>query len=95
MITRTLIAAGALVALVGCGAAEARTGTRAINNASGLACNQARRTLEQAVENYTILKGEAPVNEAALVPDYLLMQTPLMDIDATGAVVPQLGGGCG
>ena len=85
---------GAAFGASGCVAAEAETGTKTIAGATELQCSEARRTLAQAVENYSLLEGKPPRNETALVPGYLLMTSPLMDLDATGNVVAAPNSGC-
>lgn len=87
----TLAALGSLAA---CRPVDAETGTNAIGQATELQCNDARRTLQQAIDNYEILEGHLPRNEAALVPGYLVMQSALMDLDADGNVVAAPGSGC-
>lgn len=66
----------------------------AVRGASELQCNQARRDYVSAVENYSILEAKVPTSEMELVPQYLRMPSDLMDVDATGNVVAQPGGGC-
>jgi len=84
----------ALGSLAACRPVDAETGTNAIGQATELQCNDARRTLQQAIDNYEILEGHLPRSEAALVPGYLVMQSTLMDIDADGNVVAAPGSGC-
>jgi hypothetical protein len=57
-------------------------------------CHEARRSLEQAVENFDLLEGHMPRSEMALVPKYLVSASSLMDIDAQGNVVATPGSGC-
>ena len=90
----TFATLAAVTLTAGCRPVDAETGTNAIDQATELQCNDARRTLQQAIDNYEILEGHLPRNEAALVPGYLVMQSPLMDIDADGHVVPAPGTGC-
>ena len=90
----TLATAAVLATASACRPVDAETGTNAINQATELQCNDARRTLQQAIDNYEILEGKLPRDEAALVPGYLVMQSTLMDIDADGSVVPAPGSGC-
>ncbi|MEN9643738.1 MAG: hypothetical protein RL238_407 [Actinomycetota bacterium] len=90
----TLGTLAALASVAACRPVDAETGTNAIGQASELQCNDARRTVEQAVDNYEILEGHLPRSESALVPGYLVMQSALMDIDAEGHVVPAPGSGC-
>ena len=92
--TLTLATVAVLSAASACRPVDAETGTNAINQATELQCNDARRTLQQAIDNYEILEGHLPRSEAALVPGYLVMQSPLMDIDAEGNVIPAPGSGC-
>jgi hypothetical protein len=90
----TLAAVAVLSTASACRPVDAETGTNAINQATELQCNDARRTLQQAIDNYELLEGKLPRDEAALVPGYLVMQSPLMDIDAGGNVIPAPGSGC-
>jgi hypothetical protein len=90
----TLATVAALSTASACRPVDAETGTNAINQATELQCNDARRTLQQAIDNYELLEGKLPRDEAALVPGYLVMQSPLMDIDAGGNVIPAPGSGC-
>jgi len=90
----TLATVAALTPASACRPVDAETGTNAINQATELQCNDARRTLQQAIDNYEILEGHLPRNEAALVPGYLVMQSALMNIDADGTVVAAPGSGC-
>jgi len=90
----TLGTVAAIGSVTACRPVDAETGTNAIDQATELQCNDARRTLQQAIDNYEILEGHLPRSEAALVPGYLVMQSPLMDIDADGNVVPAPGSGC-
>lgn len=63
-------------------------------NATDAQCRAERRLVETAVETYTILQGAPPVDEAALVPDWLRVQSVFMDLDVEGNVVPAPGSGC-
>lgn len=74
---------------------QAEEGIEAAEQASGLACDADRRTLEVAVEAYTMMKGGAPVNEAVLVTDqFLREESALFDIAADGSVVAAAGSAC-
>lgn len=84
----------AVPTVAACRPVDAETGTVAINKATELQCNDARRALTQAVENFELLEGSLPRSEAALVPGYLISQSPYMDLDADGKVVPAPGSGC-
>lgn len=94
IVTLTLATVAVLSTASACRPVDAETGTNAINQATELQCNDARRTLQQAIDNYEILEGKLPSDEAALVPGYLVMQSPLMDVDAGGNVIPAAGSGC-
>ena len=94
IVTLTLATVAVLSTASACRPVDAETGTNAINQATELQCNDARRTLQQAIDNYELLEGKLPRDEAALVPGYLVMQSPLMDIDAGGNVIPTPGSGC-
>lgn len=65
----------------------AEQGLEAIDEAGGLACDAERRTLEQAVEAYTLLEGRPPADEGELVPDFLRAESELFDV-TDGTVVP-------
>ncbi|MBI4933555.1 MAG: hypothetical protein HY828_06730 [Actinobacteria bacterium] len=62
------------------------------NNAA--ACHTARQDMERAVEAYDLLEGSPPPDEMALVPNYLVVASPIMDLDAHGNVVAAPGSGC-
>jgi hypothetical protein len=91
-LTLTLVATAALAS--GCTAAEADTGMQNMSQGSEAACHEARANVERAVEAYDLLEGSMPANESAMVPNYLLTESPLMDIDALGNVIPAPGSGC-
>ena len=81
--------------LSSCAAMEAQQdGTEGIAQASEAACHTARLDVERAVEAYDLLEGSMPVNEMALVPNYLVVASPLMDLDRQGNVVAAPGSGC-
>jgi hypothetical protein len=69
-------------------------GLNGIQGASELACNQAMREYQQAVDNFSILEGRAPKDENELVPKYLRDVSPLMDIAPDGTAIVQPGGPC-
>jgi hypothetical protein len=81
-----------LVLVVLLSSCAAMKGEQGHNNAS--ACLTARQDLERAVESFTMLEGSPPASETALVPDYLVVASPIMDLDAQGNVVPAPGSGC-
>ena len=87
-------AASAAVALSGCPAQVVKEGTAAIPKAGQVQCVTEKDIFEKAVEAYTLLKGEAPKSEKAMVPDYLRELSPYWDLDAKGNVVPAPGKGC-
>ena len=104
-IATALLIAGAAFALSGCPSNTVKEGAAvaggdasgdATGNVSATAaqCNAERSMVEQSVETYTILEGATPVSEAAMVPDYLRIESPYMDIDAAGNVIAAPGGGC-
>ena len=92
--TRAVLLVAAVAVLPACRPVDAETGTQAIANATQMQCNDARRALEQAVENFELLEGKLPRSEAALVPGYLVTQSPYMDLDEESHVVPAPGSGC-
>ena len=71
-----------------------RPGITAMEQASGLACNSDAEALRVAIESYTVLEGEPPPDEAALVAGkFLRAESELHDV-VDGQVVP-LDPGCG
>ncbi len=90
----SLILVGAALTFPACRAVEVESGTKGIAQASEMQCHDARRSLEQAVENFDLLEGHMPRSEAALVPKYLVTESSLMDLDAKGNVVAAPGSGC-
>ena len=88
------LAALGLVGLAACGTVEAKQGTKGIAQANSVACDVARQDMQRAVDAYTMLEQKPPANEQAMVPNYLLTPSQLMDIDATGKVVAAPGSGC-
>lgn len=75
-------------------AEQVETGVAAVPVAATLSCDTERRTLEVAIEAYTLLVGGAPPTEAGLVGDYIREESTLFDLDATGAIVPAPGSAC-
>lgn len=88
----TLASLLAVLALAGCN--MQKEGREGMANANALSCKTERDMVRQAVENYTILEGKPPADEAALVPDYMRTLSTLMDLSPTGVVVASPGGGC-
>ena len=93
-IATALLAATGCLALSGCPAKTVQEGAASIDAGSGVQCVTERDMMRQQVEAYTILEGAPPVNEAAMVPNYLRSESILMDIDAAGNVVAAPGSGC-
>ncbi|MDO8361480.1 MAG: hypothetical protein Q7V88_01160 [Actinomycetota bacterium] len=94
-VAAVLLAATAAVALSGCPNKAVEEGTKAIPQANNLMCHEDRRILEDAVENYTLLEGDPPASEQAMVSAYLRVESTLYDYDpATGTVVPAPGSSC-
>lgn len=91
--TAVLTATGCL-ALSGCPAKTVQEGAARIDEATGVQCVTERNMMRQQVEAYTILMGAPPINEAAMVPDYLHSESIYMDLDAAGNVVAAPGSGC-
>lgn len=85
-----------LIALLSsCSIMEAQqNGNKGIVRASELACHTARQDMERAIEAYGLLEGSPPANEMVLVPNYLVMASPLMDLDRQGNVVAAPSAGC-
>jgi hypothetical protein len=90
----TALLAGLLVIGAGCAKREAQEAAQ-IDNGQGAACTEERSLLEKAVQAYMLLNPDASVTEAALVSNgYLHAQSTLMDVTATGIVVPAPGSPC-
>ncbi|MGH2478009.1 MAG: hypothetical protein ACRDIL_22410 [Candidatus Limnocylindrales bacterium] len=92
------IGAVGIGALSGCGSSSpaevvVEPGVTAIGESNALACSTDLRTLQMAIENYTLLEGDPPTAEADLVPDWLRSESQLYDI-AAGAIVPASGTDC-
>jgi hypothetical protein len=87
-------AAVAAVALSGCPAQVVKEGAQSIPKVGQAQCVNEKDVFEKAVEAYTLLKGEAPKNEKAMVPDFLREESPYWNLDAKGNVVPAPGMGC-
>jgi hypothetical protein len=86
-------AAGSLSA---CNPAQrARQAKDEVDSGNVAACVMERSTIEKAVQAYTLLNPDTPVTETAMVADgYLHQPSVLMDITATGTVVPAVGSVC-
>ena len=84
-LTASLVACGVIV-LASCGGgneiedAVVRPGITAIEEARSETCAANASVLRQAIDAYTLLEGEAPTDETALVPDYLREETTDWDI---------------
>lgn len=94
LIATALLAATGCLALSGCPAKEAKEGLQAADQATSVQCVTERDMLAQQVEAYTILEGAPPVNEAAMVPNYLRTESIYFDLDAAGNIVAAPGSGC-
>jgi hypothetical protein len=94
LIATALLAATGCLALSGCPAKTVQEGAASVGDATGIQCVTERDMMRQQVEAFTILEGAPPVNEAAMVPDYLHSESILMDIDAAGNVIPAPSSGC-
>lgn len=80
-----------LLTVSGCREKEAAAD---IAGASVAQCNAERDMLENAIEAYLMLEGSLPASEAAMVPDYLRIQSVYFDIDAQGNLVAAPNSGC-
>jgi len=100
-----ILTAIASVTVTGCGGDDAdpllapivtalERGAEAIPEAGALACEEDRRVLATAIENYTLLESRAPDTEDDLVPDWLRAPSKLWDVE-DGAIVPAAGSPCG
>lgn len=84
-LTTTLAACG-VVLLASCGGGDeiedavVTPGITAIDDARSETCAANASVLRQAIDAYTLLEGDAPTDEAALVPDYLREETTDWDI---------------
>jgi hypothetical protein len=92
--TSVVLAATGCLALSGCPSKTVQEGAASADAGNSAQCFADRKEVEAALEAYTMLERKPPVNEAALVPDYLLAESQLMDIDANGNVVAAPGSGC-
>lgn len=63
-------------------------------NANAVSCTNERQVFQLAVDSYTMLEGQPPASEAAMVPDYLVSESKLMDLAADGSVVAAANSGC-
>jgi hypothetical protein len=88
-----VLVAGSLTA---CNPAQrAKVAVEEIHSGNAAACASEVTTMERAVEAYTLLKPDSPLTEAALVTDgFIREESKLMDITATGAIVPSPGSVC-
>jgi hypothetical protein len=93
-IASALLVATGCVALSGCPSKTVQDGAESVDAGNGAQCFSDRKAVEAALEAYTMLEGKPPANEAAMVPDYLLAESQLMDIDAAGNVVAAPNSGC-
>ena len=84
----------AVLLLSACPAKDAKDGAANIERASSGQCVTERRMMQTAVESYSILENKVPVSEAEMIPDYLRIDSPYFDIDATGQIIPALGSPC-
>ncbi len=80
-----------LLAVGGCRQKEAAAD---IASATGAQCFAERSMFEQAIQAYLILEGSLPPSEAAMVPDYLRIESVYLDIDTMGNVIPAPNSGC-
>ncbi len=94
LIATALVAATGCLSLSGCPSKTVQEGAASIDNATAVQCVTERDMMRQQVEAYTILNGSPPINEAALVPNFLRSESIYMDIDAAGNVVAAPGSGC-
>jgi hypothetical protein len=65
----------------------------AIAASETLACSADARTLQAAIDTYTLLNGGPPASEAELVPDQLRSESPHYDV-VDGEIVPAPGSPC-
>ena len=94
LIATALLTATGCIALSGCPAKTVQEGAASIDDATSVQCVTERDMMLQQVEAYTILEGAIPVNEAAMVPNYLRVESIYFDLDAAGNVVATPGSGC-
>jgi hypothetical protein len=85
-------------ALAACGSSSpveviVEPGVTAIGDSNALACDADLRTLQGAIDNYTLLEGDPPATEADLVPDWLRAESQHYDV-VDGTVVPAPTGAC-
>jgi hypothetical protein len=76
-------------------AQTARKAKNDVDSGNTAACVQERATIEQAVQNYSLLNPDVPVTESAMVAaGFIHLESVLMDIAADGTVVPAPGSVC-
>ena len=61
-----LLLVGASLTFPACAVIDAQTGTKALSQASGAACNVARNDMLRAIEAYSLLESKPPKSEAEL-----------------------------
>jgi hypothetical protein len=74
---------------------QARQAKNDVDSGSVAACTLERSTIEKAVEAYALLNPDTPVTETAMVADGFIHEASvLMEVTATGTVVPAPGSVC-
>jgi hypothetical protein len=95
-----LVLSVALLALAACGsetpgpAVMVEPGITALQQARPLTCDADRKTLETAIEAYTLMNGAPPASEAALVGTMLRSAITTFDVAPDGSVVVAPGSLC-
>lgn len=76
-------------------ARQAKQAVDDIDSGNAAACAEERSTIEKAVEAYSLLNPDVTVTEAGMVAaGYIHEPSVLMDVTATGAVVPAPNSPC-
>jgi len=90
------VVALALATLTACNpATRAKEAKENVDSGNAAACVQERSIIEKAVQSYTLLEPDAPINEAAMVAaGYIHGESVLMDVQPDGTVVGAAGTVC-
>jgi outer membrane murein-binding lipoprotein Lpp len=89
-----VIVIAVVVGLLAVGGCREKEAAADIAGATVAQCNAERSMLENAIEAYLMLEGNLPTSEAAMVPDYLRIQSVYFDLDAQANLVPAPNSSC-
>jgi hypothetical protein len=65
-----------------------------LEEASSMQCVAERRNMQMAIESFTTLEGRPPATEAEMVPLYLRIESPYMDLGPNSTIIAAPGSGC-